>query len=72
MVAYRYRKIRTSGKLERENYKEIMERIEDRQVLLLYGLRRLGKTTTMYRIVANRIRNGIRPTNILYFSFDEV
>jgi predicted AAA+ superfamily ATPase len=61
-----------TGKFERENYKEIMERIEDRQVLLLYGLRRVGKTTTMYRIVSDLIRNGIRPTNILYFSFDEV
>ena len=61
-----------TGKFKRENYKEIMERIEDRQVLLLYGLRRVGKTTTMYRVISDLIRNGIRPTNILYFSFDEV
>ena len=39
-----------TGKFERENYKEIKERIEDRQILLLYGLRRVGKTTTMYRV----------------------
>ena len=32
-----------TGKFERENYKEIKERIKDRQILLLYGLRRVGK-----------------------------
>ena len=30
-----------TGKFERENYKEIKERMQDRQILLLYGLRRV-------------------------------
>jgi hypothetical protein len=61
-----------TGKFERENYKKIKERIEDRQILLLYGLRRVGKTTTMYRLISDLMKAGIKPTNIFYFSFDEV
>ena len=61
-----------TGKFERENYKEIKKRIEDRQILLLYGLRRVGKTTTMYRLISDLMKAGVKPTNIFYFSFDEV
>ncbi len=60
-----------TGKFERENYKEIKKRIEDRQILLLYGLRRVGKTTTMYRLISDLMKVGIKSTNIFYFSFDE-
>ena len=35
------------------------------------GLRRVGKTTLMFKIVEDYIRNGFDPRNIIYFSFDE-
>ena len=41
-----------------------------RQILVLAGLRRTGKTTIMYQIIENLIERGIDPKNILYFSFD--
>ncbi|MGC8609505.1 MAG: ATP-binding protein, partial [Thermoplasmata archaeon] len=44
----------------------------DRQILLLYGLRRVGKTTMMYRLVSDLLKTGIEPVNIFYFSFDEL
>ncbi len=42
-----------------------------RQIILLTGMRRVGKTTLMYQLIDELLRNGINPYNILYFSFDE-
>ena len=42
-----------------------------RQILVLAGLRRTGKTTIMYQIIENLIERGIDPKKILYFSFDK-
>ena len=41
-----------------------------RQILVLAGLRRTGKTTIMYQIIENLIERGIDSKKILYFSFD--
>ena len=42
------------------------------QIIALTGLRRTGKTTLMLNIAYERIGEGLEPTNILYFSFDEL
>lgn len=42
-----------------------------RQVLILNGLRRVGKTTIMYQLIEELIRQNTDPLRILYFSFDE-
>ncbi len=41
------------------------------QIIALSGLRRVGKTTIMLRLVEDAIRQGVDPKNIVYFSFDE-
>ena len=52
-------------------FDELKGFLEDRQIILLYGLRRVGKTTLMYQLVDHLLTKGIQSDVILYFSFDE-
>ncbi|MEM5812059.1 MAG: AAA family ATPase [Candidatus Aenigmatarchaeota archaeon] len=66
---------KVSGK-NLETYKrypfyKILDFIEDRQIILITGLRRVGKTKLLYQIIHNLLENGVEPKKILYFSFDE-
>src|SRR4030042_1897443 len=56
---------------EREMYKQILKYLKLPQIIAFTGLRRVGKTTLMFKILQDYIKNGFNPTNILYFSFDE-
>ncbi|MEM5771668.1 MAG: AAA family ATPase, partial [Candidatus Aenigmatarchaeota archaeon] len=49
----------------------ILKFIQDRQIILITGLRRVGKTKLLYQIIHNLLENGVDPRKILYFSFDE-
>ena len=55
---------------KRPLYNEILNYLEDRQILLLYGLRRVGKTSLFYQLIQHLLDEGVEPGNILYFSFD--
>ena len=56
---------------KRKLYHELSNYIDRRQIILLKGLRRTGKTTLMFQIIQHLIDRGVSPKNILYFSFDE-
>jgi hypothetical protein len=56
---------------EREIWKQIQKFIPLPQIIALTGLRRVGKTTLMFKIIEDSIKKGFNPNNILYFSFDE-
>lgn len=56
---------------EREVYKQLQKFLPLPQILALTGLRRVGKTTLMFKIVEDAIRSGFDSKNIIYFSFDE-
>jgi hypothetical protein len=56
---------------EREIYKAIQKFMPLPQIIALTGLRRVGKTTLMFKLAEDRIRTGFDPKNIIYFSFDE-
>ncbi len=56
---------------EREVYAEIKKYLKMPQILSLTGLRRVGKTTIMLKIVEDRISQGFEAEDIQYFSFDE-
>ncbi len=43
---------------------------EYRQILILSGLRRVGKSTIMFQLIDHLLRKGENPNKILYFSFD--
>jgi len=47
-----------------------LESLEERQILILTGLRRVGKTTLMYQTVEELLKT-LDPFKILYFSFEE-
>lgn len=56
---------------DREIYRQIQKFMPLPQILAFTGLRRVGKTTLMLKIVENALRAGFAPSNIIYFSFDE-
>ncbi|MDP3027634.1 MAG: ATP-binding protein [Nanoarchaeota archaeon] len=57
---------------KRDIYSEIEKHIDKRFISALVGLRRVGKTTTMYQLIQKLIETKIDRRNILFFSFDEV
>ncbi|MBI3032327.1 ATP-binding protein [Candidatus Woesearchaeota archaeon] len=56
---------------EREIYEKIKKYVPLKQIIAFTGLRRVGKTTLMLKIVEDAIKEGINPYNIVYFSCDE-
>ena len=56
---------------EREIYQQIPKYLKLPQIIAFTGLRRVGKTTLMFKILQDYIKKGFNPENILYFSFDE-
>ncbi len=56
---------------KRDIYQEIEKHLDKRFIVALVGLRRVGKTTTMYQLIQELIGKNIDKTNILFFSFDE-
>ena len=55
----------------RSFYFDVLEALENRQVLVVTGLRRVGKSTIMFQVIQELLSKGIAPRNILYFSFDD-
>ncbi|MCK4730516.1 MAG: AAA family ATPase, partial [Candidatus Aenigmarchaeota archaeon] len=56
---------------KRKLYPKISEYVDKKQILLIQGLRRVGKTVIMFQLIQNQLKKT-KPDNILYFSFDEV
>jgi len=56
---------------DRDVYREIQKFTAVPQMVAFTGLRRVGKTTLMLKIVQDATKHGHDPTGILYFSFDE-
>lgn len=56
---------------EREIYKEVRKYENSPQILAFTGLRRVGKTTLMLKILSDKIKEGADPKRMIYFSFDE-
>ena len=53
-------------------FDEILSFLDYRQIIILFGLRRAGKTTLMYQLIDYLLKKGgVEPFRILYFSFDE-
>lgn len=56
---------------DRDIYQKTKKFLPLPQMIAYTGLRRVGKTTLMFKIVEDYIRSGFDPRNIIYFSFDE-
>ena len=55
----------------RNIYFEITKYLDKRQIILIWGLRRVGKTTLMLQVISDLLTKT-HPKNVLYFSFDEI
>ena len=55
---------------KRPLFYELTKYLDERQIIVIYGLRRTGKTTIMYQLIDYLLNNNIKKGNILYFSFD--
>ena len=55
----------------RNLYFSIERSIDRRQIILVRGLRRVGKTTLMMQVI-HHLLTTVNPKNILYFSFDDL
>jgi len=51
-------------------FSRIMESLPERQILLVTGSRRVGKTTLLYQTIQSLLET-VAPSKILYFSFEE-
>lgn len=49
----------------------IQEYMKNRQILLITGLRRVGKTTLMHQLIQDLLDKKVKAEKIVYFSFDE-
>jgi len=56
---------------EREIYPQIKKFMDMPQIIALTGLRRVGKTTIMMKVIEEWLSNGFNPQNIFFFSFDD-
>jgi hypothetical protein len=56
---------------EREMHKQVQKFMRMPQIIAFTGLRRVGKTTLMLKIVEDAIKGGTNPLSVIYFSFDE-
>ena len=55
---------------KRPLFYELTKYLDERQIIVIYGLRRTGKTTIIYQLIDYLLKNNIKKYNILYFSFD--
>jgi len=67
----------TGGKFERGVTREkylvkMKEYIKAREIVILTGVRRSGKTTLLFQLISDLIKNkGVNPRQILFVNFDE-
>ncbi|RKY05396.1 hypothetical protein DRP77_01100 [Candidatus Poribacteria bacterium] len=58
-------------KVERAVFPHILEALGERQIVLIQGPRRTGKTSLMFQLIHHLIRSGVDPRRILYASMDD-
>jgi predicted AAA+ superfamily ATPase len=55
----------------RKLYEELKKGLERRQALLIWGMRRVGKTVLTLQLIDDLLKSGVDPRFVVYFSFDE-
>ncbi|OGW57118.1 MAG: hypothetical protein A3D21_02750 [Nitrospirae bacterium RIFCSPHIGHO2_02_FULL_42_12] len=50
---------------------EILQAMDERQIILLEGPRRVGKTSIIFHLIQGLIEKGINPRHIIYISLDD-
>ena len=55
----------------RQEYEQLINSIDIKEITIITGVRRSGKSTIMYHIISNLLKKGISPNQILFVSFDD-
>ncbi len=55
----------------RELFSTLKKDFSRRMILIITGLRRVGKSTLMFQLMEDLIKSGVSPLQILYCTFDE-
>lgn len=56
---------------KRYDLNKVLDSLNERQILIITGLRRVGKTTIFYQTI-EKLLEKVEPKRIVYFSFDEM
>ncbi|HII30205.1 TPA: AAA family ATPase, partial [Candidatus Woesearchaeota archaeon] len=55
---------------KRRVFNRLLKLVDYRQIIILSGLRRVGKTTLLYQIIENLLKSS-DPKHVLYFNLDK-
>jgi len=56
---------------DRPAYKELLDSVNIREITIITGIRRAGKSTLMYQIVDNLLKKGVDPKQILFVNLED-
>ena len=56
---------------DRSDYIDLVNSIDIREITVITGVRRSGKSTLMYQMVDNLIKKGINPKQILFVNLED-
>lgn len=56
---------------KRKAFAQVRQLLTKRQITILSGLRRVGKSTMLFQLIEELLKANVRSENILYFSCDE-
>ena len=56
---------------KREIFARLAKHLKYKQILAIYGLRQVGKSTLMKQLIEQLLNQGVKPQNILYFNFED-
>ncbi|MBS3137884.1 ATP-binding protein [Candidatus Woesearchaeota archaeon] len=58
--------------IERESYKEIVKSIAIKEITVILGVRRSGKSTLMYQMIHHLLKKGINAKQILFINLEDI
>ncbi|MAF37070.1 hypothetical protein CL622_08205 [archaeon] len=56
---------------ERTHYQDIIDSIQIREIIIITGIRRSGKSTLMYQMISKLLDKGTKPEQILFINFED-
>ncbi|MBI2451954.1 ATP-binding protein [Candidatus Pacearchaeota archaeon] len=64
-ISEEYKKLK-----KRKLFYEVKKYVKDKQIIVVTGLRRTGKTVLLYHLIEDLIEKEVKPQNVTYFNFD--
>ncbi len=61
---------RFADMIRRDSFSEITKYVKSKQIVVITGLRRTGKTVLMHHLIDYLLKNQVKAGNIVYFNFD--